>query len=590
MKHFMCVLFIILLVLSGCSGSGSSDLDYGATYHEVPDGFDYTVSSGSNNSFLTANFVDGLMEYNDKGELVNALAGSVKSEENDTVWTFTIRKGAKWVTSSGEEYGEVTSDDWLVGLRHALDEKSDEAYLVRGIIKGAAEYMDGTGDFHSVGIEAVDRYTVKYTLEKPYYFPALTVHGILYPINREFFGTKSCALGGKNTELCKFGQIGKDGILYNGAYILSEYNEKGTIVLTKNPDYYDKNKVRHPTVTFLYDSLEDPHFAMKKFEDGETSYAAIRSDWFKDDYDSYMSKYNGYVLTAMPDDTLQYLRFVFERTYDGNSERSAEEAAAVRKALLNKNFRLAILSAFDRSAFVSPECGDKELGNLAIRNTIVAEEIKITGEQSYSAILLDKLKGSFLADKNLLNGKDAFYDPNMSRNYLELAKEEGVTLPVTLELPVSEDAQDVHRASTFKNSVETSTNGQILIRLVPEGQDADLSLSGIIRPAYNDPASYLENMPFEKIEDETVREALKIDVYTDLMKAASDAEDESVRNEKYAETEAWILSEALIVPVCASDAEHYVSRTDRIIHPEFKHGLSGYRLKYTQVTELLQKP
>ncbi len=51
-------------------------------------------------------------------------------------YTYKIRKGVKWYDADGEERGEVTAKDFVTGLKHAADKKSEELPLVQGSIKG----------------------------------------------------------------------------------------------------------------------------------------------------------------------------------------------------------------------------------------------------------------------------------------------------------------------------------------------------------------------------------------------------------------------------------------------------------------------
>lgn len=582
MKQILCVFLTGILLLAGCANKKTPDNAYGGFYKEAPDNLDYTASGEARNLFLTANFTEGLMEYDEEGKLVGAIASSAESNEDKTVWTFQLRKDIQWVTADGEEYAEVTAEDFVTGLQHALDKKSEDAKILAKRIVGAESYMNGTGSFAAVGIEAADPYTLIYRLTAPCDFPALTVHGVLYPINRSFFESKSCSLGNGDSPVCRFGETGKDNILYNGPYLLSEYSEKGTIRLVKNENYRDRRKVYPKEVTFYYDDGTDPHFAMKKFEDGEISYAPIESFWFKDDYDSYMSKYEGYVRTAAPDDSLRFVLYNPDRVYGEGSERSAEEIENTRKALADKNFRLAILTAFDRSLYLTPECADKTLGNMSLRNTISE------GGAEYRTILEAKLKGSFLSGKDLADGADAFFDPAASKSFLALAGESGITFPVILELGFpADDPGMMHRASIFKNSVETSTNGQILIRL-SEGADktqSDLTLTDVLTPLTLDPASYLEELMTHLAgeENESVR------VFNDFMRAAESTKDAEAKTGKYAEAEAWVLSEGLIIPIGASSAVRTATRVKNADTPRTSRGMCAYRLKYLYVSDTLVK-
>ena len=52
------------------------------------------------------------------------------------------------MTSEGEEYGEVKAKDFVTGLKHAADKKSQAIYLVQKSVKGLDDYVSGkTSDF-----------------------------------------------------------------------------------------------------------------------------------------------------------------------------------------------------------------------------------------------------------------------------------------------------------------------------------------------------------------------------------------------------------------------------------------------------------
>ena len=68
----------------------------------------------------------------------------------------------------GEEYGAVTAHDFVTGIKHAVESKSEGLFLIQNSIKGLDAYAKGeTTDFKTVGVKALDDYTVQYTLERP---------------------------------------------------------------------------------------------------------------------------------------------------------------------------------------------------------------------------------------------------------------------------------------------------------------------------------------------------------------------------------------------------------------------------------------
>ena len=144
----------------------------------------------------TSNGIDGLFTNDKYGNLVPAVAEDWSVSKDGLTYTYKIRKGVKWMTSDGEEYAEVTAKDFVNGLKHAADNKSAAKYLAEDSVKGLADYIAGNNkDFASVGVKAVDDYTLEYTLNKPEpYWNSKLAYSIFWPLNEEFENQKDLIL------------------------------------------------------------------------------------------------------------------------------------------------------------------------------------------------------------------------------------------------------------------------------------------------------------------------------------------------------------------------------------------------------------
>lgn len=215
---------VFTLAACGNSNSGASKT-YSYVYSTDPDTLDYTNTNRSTTSDVIANLVDGLLENDRYGNLVPSLAEDWTVSKDGLTYTYKLRKGAKWYTSEGEEYAEVKAQDFVTGLKHAADSNSDALPIVQSSIKGLDAYVKGESkDFSTVGVKAIDDYTVQYTLNQPEsYWNSKTTMGILFPINEEFLKSS-----GKD-----FGTVKPSGILYNGPYFLKSFTSKSSIEYTK---------------------------------------------------------------------------------------------------------------------------------------------------------------------------------------------------------------------------------------------------------------------------------------------------------------------------------------------------------------------
>ena len=99
-------------VLVACSGgkSGSSGgQTYSYVYTQDPDTLDYSISNKKSTSEFTGNAVDGLLEVDKYGNLIPSLAKDWTVSKDGLTYTYKLRKGVKWMTSEGEEYGRSQS-------------------------------------------------------------------------------------------------------------------------------------------------------------------------------------------------------------------------------------------------------------------------------------------------------------------------------------------------------------------------------------------------------------------------------------------------------------------------------------------------
>ncbi len=493
----------------GSSSSKKSDLvsEYSSVYVTDLETLDYTFSSRKTNSDHYTNFVEGLLENDQYGNLKGDMAKSWEVSDDGLTYTYHLRKGVPWVDSEGNEYGaNVTANDFVTGLKHAVDVQSETLYIVADSIKGLSDYIDGkTNDFSTVGVKAVDDYTVQYTLNKPEpFWNSKTTYGILYPINEEFLKSK-----GKD-----FGKPTPDSILYNGPFILANNTAKSVIEYTKNESYWDPKNVHLDTVKWTYNDGSDPDGLFKSYENGELSLARVypNSPGYKDVTKAYPDG----VTWSQTGGSTYNLTFNFNRgTFDATSKTTDKEKEDTQKAILDRNFRLAILFGFDKKSYNAQSVGE-EGATKALRNTLVPADFVEIGGKPYGDTVASKLKAldsDAFGDVNLSDGQDGYYNADKAKEYMEKAKTEleakGVQFPIHLDMPVEETSEiSVNMVKSLKKSVETSLgsdNVVVDVQLLNEdkylaatyqattGQAGDFDITNASGwgPDYTDPSSYL---------------------------------------------------------------------------------------------------
>lgn len=627
MKKVLALLLVSAVMLGACgsnakgsSSSKKSDLvsEYSSVYVTDLETLDYTFSSRKTNSDHYTNFVEGLLENDQYGNLKGDMAKSWEVSDDGLTYTYHLRKGVPWVDSEGNEYGaDVTANDFVTGLKHAVDVQSQTLYIVADSIKGLSDYIDGkTNDFSTVGVKAVDDYTLQYTLNKPEpFWNSKTTYGILYPINEEFLKSK-----GKD-----FGKPTPDSILYNGPFILANNTAKSVIEYTKNESYWDPKNVHLDTVKWTYNDGSDPDGLFKSYENGELSLARVypNSPGYKDVTKAYPDG----VTWSQTGGSTYNLTFNFNRgTFDATSKTTDKEKEDTQKAILDRNFRLAILFGFDKKSYNAQSVGE-EGANKALRNTLVPTDFIEIGGKPYGDTVASKLKAldsDAFGDVNLSDGQDGYYNADKAKEYMEKAKTEleakGVQFPIHLDMPVEETSEiSVNMVKSLKKSVETSLgsdNVVVDVQLLNEdkylaatyqattGQAGDFDITNASGwgPDYTDPSSYLNIYDSRKgdmihtlgLEASAVvqgtdpstaaKKAINLPEYDALLdKAAAITDDLDARYTAYADAEAWLLDNALQVPIYADGGTPRVTNVVPFSGPYGWAGIAANKLKYVEV-------
>lgn len=627
MKKVLALLLVSAVMLGACgsnakgsSSSKKSDLvsEYSSVYVTDLETLDYTFSSRKTNSDHYTNFVEGLLENDQYGNLKGDMAKSWEVSDDGLTYTYHLRKGVPWVDSEGNEYGaNVTANDFVTGLKHAVDVQSETLYIVADSIKGLSDYIDGkTNDFSTVGVKAVDDYTLQYTLNKPEpFWNSKTTYGILYPINEEFLKSK-----GKD-----FGKPTPDSILYNGPFILANNTAKSVIEYTKNESYWDPKNVHLDTVKWTYNDGSDPDGLFKSYENGELSLARVypNSPGYKDVTKAYPDG----VTWSQTGGSTYNLTFNFNRgTFDATSKTTDKEKEDTQKAILDRNFRLAILFGFDKKSYNAQSVGE-EGATKALRNTLVPADFVEIGGKPYGDTVASKLKAldsDAFGDVNLSDGQDGYYNADKAKEYMEKAKTEleakGVQFPIHLDMPVEETSEiSVNMVKSLKKSVETSLgsdNVVVDIQLLNKDKylaatyqattgkagDFDITNASGWGPDYTDPSSYLNIYDSRKgdmihtlgLEASAVvqgtdpstaaKKAINLSEYDALLdKAAAITDDLDARYTAYADAEAWLLDNALQVPIYADGGTPRVTNVVPFSGSYGWAGIAANKLKYVEV-------
>ncbi|EKA07048.1 MULTISPECIES: peptide ABC transporter substrate-binding protein [unclassified Streptococcus] len=588
------------ILLSSCGQSNTDTSTYSSTFSANPTTFNYLLDYYADNTAVITNLVDGLLENDSYGNLVPALAEDWSVSSDGLTYTYKLRKDAKWYTADGEEYASVKAQDFVTGIKYAADNKGQAMDLIQNSIKGLNDYVTGvTNDFSTVGVKALDDYTVEYTLTRPEpYWNSKTTNSILFPVNEEFLKSKDK----------DFGTLTPDSILYNGPYLLKDFTSKSSIEYVKNPHYYDHDKVTIEKVKLAYFDGSDQEMTIRNFESGAYSIAGVYPN--SSNYAKTKEKYQDNIVYSLQDKTSWYFNFnVNRKTYNHTAKTTDEQKKSAQTAILNKNFRQAINFGIDRTAY-SAQSNGEEAASKTLRNTLVPPTFVQVGDKTFGEVTASKLVnyGTEWSGINLADAQDAYFNKEKAQAKFAEAKKEleaqGVTFPIHLDVPVDQTNKNaVSGMNSVKQTLETVLGSDNIVIDVqqlstddfgnvaflapnPAARDYDLNFDGWVGD-YQDPSTYLDPFNAEtgfylKIfgldakEDQELIKSLGLDTYTQLLKEA-DAENKDVakRYEKYAEAQAWMIDNSLVMSAMSNGGTASVTKVTPFTRAYSLVGIKG---------------
>ena len=577
--------FAAALFLAACGQSGSDTKTYSSTFSGNPTTFNYLLDYYADNTAIITNLVDGLLENDNHGNLVPSLAEDWSVSSDGLTYTYKLRKDAKWFTADGEEYAPVKAQDFVTGIKYAVDNKSQAIDLIQNSIKGLNDYITGVdSDFSKVGVKAIDDQTVEYTLTRPEpYWNSKTTNSILFPVNEEFLNSK-----GKD-----FGTLSPDSILYSGPYLLKDFTSKSSIEYVKNPHYYDHDKVSIEHVKLAYFDGSDQELTIRNFESGAYSIAGVYPN--SSNFAKTKEKYKDNIVYSLQDKTSWYFNFnVNRKAYNHTAKTTDDQKKSTETAVLNKNFRQAVNFALDRTAY-SAQSNGEEAASKTLRNTLVPPTFVQVGDKTFGEVVASKLVnyGTEWAGMNLADAQDAYFNKEKAQAKFAEAKKElasqGVTFPIHLDVAVDQTNKNaVTGMNSVKQTLESvlgadnividvqqlSTddfNNVAFLAPTPADRDYDLNFDGWVGD-YQDPSTYLNPFNAEdgfylKIfgldakEDKAKIASLGLDTYTKMLKEAdSENKDVAKRYEKYAEAQAWMIDSSLIMSAMSNGGTASVTK------------------------------
>ncbi|HLQ72304.1 MAG TPA: peptide ABC transporter substrate-binding protein, partial [Bacillota bacterium] len=281
----------LIVLLSGCAGSNENDMEAdgsnqieneGDTEEKMADEQVLNLASTSeiptmdvgaavdatSSNAMGAGF-SGLMRLDENEQPVPDMAAEEPEiSEDQKSWTFKIREDAEW--SNGDP---VTAHDFEFSWKRALSPKTNGEYsflFEAAGIKNAKEILDPesdiAGEAERLGVTAVDDETLEVELSNPQpYFESLLWFGPFLPMNEDVV----------NEYGDQYAQE-VDTMVYNGPYIMSEWNHGEGWTWEKNDDYWNADAHHLQEVHFTV--VKDVSTQAKLFDQDEIAQTDLNGD------------------------------------------------------------------------------------------------------------------------------------------------------------------------------------------------------------------------------------------------------------------------------------------------------------------------
>lgn len=555
---------------------------------------------------VISNVIDGLIETDRFGNYVPALASEWSHNEDYTVWTFKLRKDAKWYDNQGNEAAPVTAQDFVDGMRFVADHKKTKSdmSIIKGVIVGLETYYDTLVLFDnpnisarkkpagpretleatfddSVGVKALDEYTVQYTLTASVpYFESFLVTEIFLPNHKAFSDT--CGN--------KFGTA-PDKLLYCGAYYLDTWQRNKQFVLLKNEKYYDASKVTVSRITLQ--KITDAATTVEMFKRGELTSTSLTGD----QVDYYMKdKTWGQYVTFKDKSSVNYWFFMnFE---SANSEFSA--------FIGNEDFRLALYHALDRvtlAKLYNPYGPENMLINTVCPADVCYDEngvdytdypalqaIKALGQNTYDPALAKELFAKAVSAVTDGNGNIVGASAGTVKMGKMASFDTDGKLPLQISFMHSSASDDVALAQLIKMNLESvfgKENVNVVLTQISGEKYNDVIAPGYYDMCYDsysfkyaDPLAQLERL---KTGGAVNDGKYRLKAFDDLVDAGAEKLVASERYELFSRAEALLISGGYVIPWESGGGVYGMSREVPFTAPRGGFGLSRFKYKGMQL-------
>ncbi len=275
------------------SGEPDAEQYYNTYLAADPTSLDISLRSDTYSSTIITNVMEGLVRREDRnGEYFMAPgdAQTWKSNEEGTVWTFYLGDN-KW--NDGEP---VTAEQYVYSLRRSADPATGcpNSFFLSPILNYNA-ISKGEKDPSELGVKAIDEKTLEITLSQ-------TVPAFLEMCNSTIYYPQ------REDKMQEWGEkYGTEAAytMYNGPFVLDSWTHNSSLVLKKNPNYWNADAVKLDKVNLAI--MSDTTTIINAYKSGDLDTVGVSTqEWLEEFQQDKNSKYENY--------TTQGILFTFYNT------------------------------------------------------------------------------------------------------------------------------------------------------------------------------------------------------------------------------------------------------------------------------------
>lgn len=470
---------------------------------EPPEMFSITTTDTTSFTVLR-HVIENLVMLDEKDQVIPGVAKDWKISDDGLTYTFNLRNDMKW--TNGEP---VTAKDFVFAWTSLLTPSFGADYAYFGyIFKNGQAYNEGTAGADQLGFKALDDYTLEVTLENPAsYFLSTLAFGVLAPVNEKAYNQYGEAYG-----------TDADKMAYNGPFMMTSWEHESRIVLEKNPDFYNADKINLDTINMVM--INDTNAALNAFRAGEVDVIGVNGE------QAQMMRGENFPVYSYDDGSTFYLEY---NTTDPQ--------------LANVNLRKAITYAVDKQAFV---------------DSIVKNNSKAA--VSYTAPAINGLNKKFNEEVGALIPT---LDAAKAKEYYDKALQELGVNKVTITMICDDSDTAIKNAAFVQEQLKVNLGIDINVESMPfksriermSNKDFSIVFAGW-GPDYNDPMTFLDMFETGNGNNHT---SYSNPAYDELLVKARKELDPAARFDYLVQVEKLLMDDQPIGPIYWRSRDYIVS-------------------------------